>query len=605
VEELTKMVLESGLLRKRDGYYELTGPLPSLVIPATLRDSLMARLDRLGTAKAVAQLGATLGHEFPYELLRAVSPLDETALHVELAQLVAAELLYQRGLPPHAVYSFKHALIQDAAYQSLLKSTRQQSHQQIAQVLQERFPETVELQPELLAHHCTEAGLIEQAIPYWQRAGQRAIERSANVEAVSHLSKGLELLKTLSPTPERVQQELLLQATLGPALMATKGFAAPQVEQAYNRARELCQQIGETSQLFPVLQGLRVFYLVRAEHKIAQELGERLLRLAQSIQDPLLLTWAHVALGESLVFLGEAASAREHFEQGLALYDPARHRSPAFLWVDLGVACLSYAAAPLWFLGYPDQALQKSQEAISLAQELPNPFSQVFALLYAVAGPHRLRREGRAAQERAEAVIALSTEQGFPHWLALGTMLRGWALAEQGQTEEGIVQMVQGLAAYRATGAELGQPGWLALLAEIYGKVGRAEEGLEVLAEAFEAMRKSGDRSYEPELYRLKGELLRMGEREKGRKGEEISHSPTPPFAPSSPEACFLKAIDIARRQGAKSWKLRAVTSLSRLWQQQGKKAEARQMLAEVYGWFTEGFATVDLQEAKALLEQL
>ncbi|MBI3756738.1 MAG: AAA family ATPase, partial [Deltaproteobacteria bacterium] len=280
VEELTKMVLESGLLIEADSHYELRGPLPPLAIPSTLQDSLMARLDRLSTVREIAQLGATIGREFSYELLQAVSLLDEGTLQHGLKQLVEAELVYQRGLVPQAHYLFKHALIQDTAYQALLKSTRQQYHTKIAQVLEERFPETKETQPELLAHHYTEASLLEQAIPYWQQAGQRAAQRSAYVEAVSHLTKGLELLKTLPDIPERTQQELVLQTTLGPVLIAAKGYTVPEVEQAYTRALELCRQIGETPQIFPVLRGLQIFYLIRAEHKTARELGEQLLTLA-------------------------------------------------------------------------------------------------------------------------------------------------------------------------------------------------------------------------------------------------------------------------------------------------------------------------------------
>src|SRR5262249_37927324 len=316
VEELTKMALWSALdvgARLRPSPSSGHVPLP-LAIPATLHDSLMARLDRLGTAKGVAQLGATLGREFSYELLRAVSPLEETNLQNSLAALLQAELLYQRGLSPQTTYIFKHALIQEAAYQSLLKSTRQQYHRQIAQVLEERFPET---QPELLAHHYTEAGLIGQAIPYWLRAGERAARRSAHIEAISHLTKGLELLKTLPDTPERIQQELTLQIAIGVSLMATKGWAAPEVERVYGRARELCQQTGETARLFWVSMGLFAFYFIRGELQTAYELGEQLLRLAQSVQDSAFLVGAHYALGATLFQLGEFVSAQEHFEQVL------------------------------------------------------------------------------------------------------------------------------------------------------------------------------------------------------------------------------------------------------------------------------------------------
>jgi len=341
VEELTKMVLESRLLREANGQYELTGPLPSLAIPTTLHDSLMARLDRLATAREVAQMGATLGREFSYELIHAVTPGDEGSLQQALARLVEAEVLYQRGLPPQARYVFKHALIQDAAYQSLLKSRRQQYHQQIAQVLEERFVEISETQPELVAHHYTEAGLVEQAIPYWQRAGQRAAQRSAHVEATSHFIKGLELLNTLPDTFERTQQEFPLQISLGVSLMAIKGYAAPEAGQAYARARELCLRVGETPQLFSVLEGLMAFYLVRAEFQTAHELAEQILHLAQSVRDTtqFQVAHAHGMLGEILLRLGQLTQARAHLEQGIALYDPQQHRF--YTLHNPGVTCLS------------------------------------------------------------------------------------------------------------------------------------------------------------------------------------------------------------------------------------------------------------------------
>ena len=327
VEELTKMVLESGLLQEREGRYELTGSLPPLAIPATLHDSLMARLDRLATVKALAQLGATLGREFSYTLLQAVSPWDEGTLQRGLHQLVEAEFLYQQGLPPQATYLFKHALIQEAAYQSLLRSTRQRHHQHIAQVLEAQFPELCETQPELLAHHYTEAGLLAQAVPYWQRAGQRAVQRFAHREAIGHLTKGLDLLKGLPATPEHTHQELDLQTALGPAWMAAKGYAAPEVEQAYARARELCRQLGEHARLFSVLRGLGAFYVVRGKYQTAREVGAELLSLAQSPPDPARLLGAHQVLGIAWFWLGELASARGHLEQAIALYDPQQHRS--------------------------------------------------------------------------------------------------------------------------------------------------------------------------------------------------------------------------------------------------------------------------------------
>ena len=534
VEELTKMMLESGWLQERADRYELAGPLPPVAIPTTLQDSLMARLDRLAPVKEVAQLAATLGREFPYELLRAVSPLDETTLQYALARLVAAELLYQRGTSPQATYLFKHALIQEAAYQSVLKSSRQWYHQQIAQVLAGQFPGIVETQPELLGHHYTEAGLLPQAIPYWQLAGRRATERSANLEAISQLTKGLELLKTLPHTPEHLQQELLLWTTLGPALMATKGFAAPEVERAYARARELCQQIGETPQLFPVLFGLWVYSLVRAELQEARRLGEQLLNLAQSVSDRALPLEAHNALGTTLFYVGELRAARDHCEQGLALYDPHQHRSHAFLYgLDPGVVCLSHLARILWLLGYPDQAVERTRQALGLAQELAHPFSLGFAL-YNAGIVDQLRGEGQLCQNRAEAVMGLSREQEFPFRLATATILRGWAVAKRGGTHEGIAQMRQGLAMLRGTGAELTPPYFLTLLAEVYRAAEQAEMGLSVLGEALAAASSHGERYYEAELYRLQGELLLR----------------SPSLSLSSPEECFQQALDpLQRRQ--------------------------------------------------------
>jgi TOMM system kinase/cyclase fusion protein len=594
VEELTKMVLESGLLREADGHYELIGPLPPLAIPSTLQDSLMARLDRLSTVREIVQLGATLGREFSYELLHAVSALHEGTLQQGLRQLVEAEVVYQRGLPPQATYLFKHALIQDAAYQSLLKSTRQQYHRKIAQIVEEQFPETTETQPELLAHHYTEAGLAGQAVAYWHKAGQRASQRSANVEAISHLTKGLELLKALLDTPERAQQELTLQLILGPALMATKSISHSDVERTYSRARELCRQIGETPQIFPVLWGLRRFYSLRADYKTARELEVQLLHLAESTRDTALVLEARLARGLTLFWLGQMAAARECLEQVITLYNPQQYHSHAFLYgSDPGVASHSYNAFTLWHLGYPDQALQESRRSLSLAQELTHPFSLVYALSSS-AWVHYLRREVYATQEQIEKSIRLATEQGFPYWTAWGGILRGWALALQGQGEDGIAQTRQGVATLRAMGAELGLTWFLVMLAEACKTRGQIEDGLRVLAEALDMVEKRGEGAYGAELYRLKG-VLTLESKVPSLKSQVEKEA----------EECFLRAVAITRQQQARSLELRAVISLSRLWQQQGKRAEARRILAEVYGWFTEGLDTADLQEAKALLKEL
>jgi class 3 adenylate cyclase/predicted ATPase len=602
VEELTKTVLESGVLKEEKGNFVLTDPLPPLAIPATLQDSLMARLDRLATVKEVAQLGATLGREFTYELLRAVSPLDETALQRELCKLVEAELLYQRGLPPRARYFFKHAMIQEAAYESLLKRTRQKYHSKIAEVLENQFPEIPETQPELLAHHYTEGGLIVKAIPLWQKAGQRAIERSANVEAISHLTKGLELLKTSPDTPERALQELTLQITLSVPLTVTKGYAAPEVGRLYTRARELCQHTSETTMLVAVLRGLAQFYRVKAELKMSRELAEELLTLAQNVQNSSFLLEAHLALGEILFWLGEFSNALDHVKQGSALYNPQEHRSHAFLYVqDPGMACCGYAAWTMWLLGYPDQAIERSYEAMTLAAEQSHPYSLAIAHVFS-SWIHQFNQESQLTQERADTLIELSSEQGFPQWLALGNIMRGWALVDQGVEGEGIEDMMGGIAARRIRGSEVGRTYFLALLAEGYGKVGQTKEGITVLTEALDTAQKTGECFYESELHRLYGELLLRTsfENQTVRPFDRAQDS-----VQAEAEDNFLKAIDIARRQGAKSLELRAVISLGYLLKKQGKKKEAKKMLTDIYGWFTEGFETKDLKEAKTLLEEL
>jgi predicted ATPase len=589
VEELTKMLLASDLLWEAADHYELTGPLLTVAIPDTLQESLMARLDQLNMAREVAQLGAVLGREFAYDMLRALATMEDETLQDGLAQLVAAELLYQRGRPPRATYIFKHALIQDAAYASLLRSTRQQVHQRVAQLLEVEFPETVATQPELVAYHYTEAGRAEQALGYWQRAGQRALQRSANLEAIGHLRQGLTLLPALPDTPTRTQQELELQMALGPALMATQGFAAPEVAQTYDRARALCQRVGDTPQLFPVLHGLWRFYVNRAAFPRAQEIGEQLLLLAQRLGDPALRLEAHRALGQTAFWRGELSAVRTHMEAGLALYDSHHHGAHAVVYgQDPGVVCHAFAAWAAWLLGYPDLAWHRMQAALTLSRELAHPFSLAYALI-CMAIVHRFRREVPASQAHAEAVVTLATEQRFVFWGAWGTILQGRALANQGHGDEGTTQMQQGLAAYEVTGAAVFRPTFLALLAEAYGQMGQLEKGLVTLTEALTLVDTTGECFWVAELHRLKGTLLL------------VQSSDNQPEA----ETSFRQAIDIATQQQAKSLELRAAMSLSRLWQQQDKRHEAYDLLAPVYEWFTEGFDTADLQEAKVLLEEL
>lgn len=587
VEELTKSILESSELKESADRYEYAGTTRSITIPATLRDSLMARLDRYMPVKEVAQIGAAIGREFSYELIAAVVPQAKAELEDSLERLIAAGLAFRRGKPPEATYTFKHALVQDAAYDSLLKSRRQELHRKIARVIEERFPHIKATEPEVLAHHLTAAGLAEAAVPLWRAAGELSKRRMALSEAIAHLTRGLEVTATLPPSPERDASELELRALLGPALIATKGFAAPEVEQTYGRARVLCRQMGDTPRIFPTLFGLWASYLVGGDLPAARELVDQLWQLAQGAKDTAMLLVAHRAMATTFYFQGDFVRAQEHAAQGIALYDPEQHASLALLYGEQpAVVCQCFGAATLWYLGYPDRALASIQDALALTQKLAHPFMTVQALAFA-ARLHLHRREGRLTRERAEAALALATEHKIAFYLAQGTILRGRALVEQGHTTEGLAQIRQGLAGYRATGAG-GDLLPRVMLAETYGKAGQPEDGLLVLRDALAELPK-GWRYCEAELHRLEGELLL------GVSAEKYAEA----------EACFHRALDIARRQQARSLELRAAVSLARLWQRQGKRAAARELLGAIHGWFTEGFETADLREAKALLDAL
>jgi predicted ATPase len=441
----------------------------------------------------------------------------------------------------------------------------------------------------LLAHHYTQAGLTKQAVQYWLRAGQHASERSAYLEAISHLTTGIEQLTTLPETPERTQQAVTLYIALGAALQVTKGHTAPEVEHAYTQAYALCQQVGEMPELVQVLFGLWRFYVVRPQLHTAREFGDTLLRLAQQAYDPALAVVAHYALGMTWLYLGAPATARQHVEEAIARYTPDHRRAPVFrMGLDLGVSCRTYVAVTLWLLGYPAQALARLHEALTLAHALSHPYSLAWARCWA-AYVYQFRGDMPGVHEEAEAAVALSTAQGFPLWAAWGTSLRGWALAMQGQGEEGMAQVRQGIASFRAAGAGVFIPYFCTLLADIAVHLGRTEEGLQALTEAYTLMEQQEERWWEAEIARLRGVLL--------------LRQPGTPQAEA--ETCFRQALDVARRQEGKSLELRAAMSLSRLWQQQGKRAEAHALLAPVYSWFTEGFDTADLQEAKALLEEL
>jgi predicted ATPase len=440
-----------------------------------------------------------------------------------------------------------------------------------------------------VAQHYTAAGCTEQAVVYWQRAGQQASDRSAHLEAISHCTSGIELLKILPETPEYTQQALALHITLGVALLMTKGPAAPEVEHAYTRARALCQQVGETPELAPVLLGLWRFYLARPQLHTAREMGETLLRLAQHTHDPTCAVVAHYTLGATWMWLGALPAARQHLEEGIAFYTPDRRHARVFrIGQDPGVACQALAAQTLWLLGYPEQALVCRNEALALAHALSHPYSLAFVRVWA-AMVSQFRRDVSAVHEQAEATVTLSTEQGFTLWAAWGTSLRGWTLAIQGQDEDGVAQVRQGIAVWRATGAALGVPYFCTLLAEVSTHLGHTEDGLQALTEAHTLMEQQEERWWEAEIHRLRGVVLLK----------------QPGTSQAEAEAWLQRALETARRQEAKSLELRATMSLAKLWQSQGKPQEAYGLLAPVYDWFTEGFDTADLQEAKRVLGDL
>jgi tetratricopeptide (TPR) repeat protein len=582
------MVIESDLLQDRGDRYELTDALPTLAIPSTLQDSLMARLDRLATVKEVAQVGSALGRSFHYELLRAVAPIEEAALQRALARLAESDLLHHRGVPPDATYIFKHTLIQETAYQSMLVSRRQQLHKRIGETLVARFPETTQTQPELVAHHYTEADLADEAVGYWLRAGQRAVERSANLEAIAHLTKGLSVLASQPHNRDRLERELALRTTLGPALMSTKGLGSPEVGANYTQALELCRQLGERPELFAVLRGLWEFHELRGELKTALRLGEELFRLAQAADDPSLRLVTHDVLGDTLYWCGDFSRALEHLEQGIALYRIDEHRGLAHQHAgyDPCVACHIFSAYALWYLGYPDRAARRIEEGIALARELSQTFSLSLAMQFGTV-VHHLRREVSQAKVCAETNVGLSTEQANVFLLGCGMVEEGWVTVHEGRHDAGLARILRGMDVCRGSGAVLEFPHCWAALADAYRVAGRIDEALQAVADGLAQARETSARFNEAELHRLRGELLLLGTSTK----------------PDDAERCFREALEIARRQSAKSLELRTAISLGRLLERQGKREEARRLVSESYSWFTEGFDTADLKDARTLLD--
>ena len=589
VEELTKTVLESGLLKDAGDHWELAGPLPQLALPSTLHDSLLARLDRLAPVKEIAQIGAVIGREFSHGLLAAVADRSEAELQAALDQLVTAELVFRRGQLPDASYTFKHALVQDAAYSTLLKSRRQHLHACIARALEERCRDQPTSPAGILAHHCVEAGLTDAAVRYLYEAGEAALIRSAVTEAVAQLSKGLKLLENLPDSPERHRHELDLRAALGGALLNAKGWAAPEAGAAYERALALCQLLGERKQVFPVLWGLTVVYVNRAELPAAREVAAEMLRLAEEQEDPVIQVAAHRANSAALYHLGELVATRGHLERILAVYDSLRDRLPPTLYAaDFRVQAKCFLSNTLLGLGYPDEARACGQEALLFAEELAHPQSLGLALSNTCQFLG-LARDIESLETYAEALASLGTAQDFPQYINSGIIYRGCVLAQRGCLGEGLALYTEGLAAARAAGREREVPLASALLAEAFRKAGEAAKGLRVLEEPLGRIARTGEGWMEAELHRVKGELL----------------TALPEGNPGEAEELFHRAIVIGRRQSAKMWELRAATSLARQWRDQDRVAEAHDLLAPVYGWFTEGFDTADLRDAKGLLDEL
>jgi class 3 adenylate cyclase/DNA-binding winged helix-turn-helix (wHTH) protein/predicted ATPase len=588
LEELARTVAEQGADKSAH------------TVPDSVQAVLLARIDRLPTtAKRLLQAAAVIGKDVTLPLLQAVTHVPEEAMHRDLGHLQAAEFLYETYAPTIPTYTFKHVLTQEVTYQSLVRRARQQYHERIAQVLETQLPDVAETQPELLAQHYMRAERGAQALPYWQRAGQRAVERSAHVEAISHFMQGLELLQALPVTPERAQRELTLQLAIAAPLLMVKGHTAPEVAHAYARAQALCQEMGESPQGFAALLGLWRFHFSQARLLKAQELAEQCLALAQYLHDPLALHEAHVALGSTYIHLGELRSARAHLEQGVTLYDRERCRPLAFSrGTDPGIVGLSRAAWTLWMLGYAEQALAMSQQALSLAGEVSHPASLVFAVFFA-AVLSQCRREAPRTQEQAEVLLALSREHGFHYWIAAGLLLRGWALTQRGMMEEGLAQLQEGHRAWLAIGNELGKTQILARLAEAYGQAGRTDDGLRAVTEALVAMDKNAECHYAADIYRLQGELLLQ------QAQEQQGLSTAPLATQREAEVYIQRAREMAQHQHAKFQELRAAMTLSRLWQMQGKQTEAWSMLGSTYHWFTEGFDTPDLVNARALLDAL
>jgi predicted ATPase/class 3 adenylate cyclase len=595
VEEMTKAVKEAG----SEGAAQQTAaaiPSPALAVPASLQASLMARLDRLGPAKEIAQIGAAIGREFSHALLAAVVQRPDAELGAALNRLIATGLLFRQGSQPYASYLFKHALVQDAAYGTLLREPRRALHARIAETLESQFPEVAQNQPELLARHRTDAGLIEKAALLWGKAGLRSLQRSALVEAAEQLTRALAQIATLSATPALRGEEIKFQVALVTPLLHVKGYAAPETKAAAERARLLIGQaeaLGEPPEdpllLFSVLYSVWAANYTASNGDALRELSAQFLELAekQGATAPLLI--GHRIMGISLASAGNIAQGRLHLDRAIGLYDPVEHRQLATRFsVDARVSILSNRSWALWLLGYPDAALKDSDRAISDAREIGQAATLMYALGHAPNTYFETGNYAKASTAVSE-LIVLAEEKGAAFWKAYGMMSEGSLLASTGKAADAIHKLTTGLAAWRSTGAGALAALYLAHATAAYAALGQFDDACRCVAEAMAVIETTNERRHEAEVYRIAGEIA--------------FKSPEPDAA--NAQAYFQRALAVARAQQAKSWELRAAMSMARLWRDQGKREEAHELLAPVYGWFTEGFDTHDLKEAKALLEEL
>jgi class 3 adenylate cyclase/predicted ATPase len=587
VEEMTKAVLEA---KNEDEAEQTAAAIPSsaLAVPASLHASLMARLDRLGSAKEVAQLGAVIGREFSHALLAAIVRKPEAELQSAIDRLTAAGLVFGQGVPPQATYLFKHALVQDAAYGTLLREPRRALHARIAETLETQFVEIAENQPELLARHCTEAGLIEKGALLWGKAGQRSLTRSALVEAIAQFTRALNQLSSLPSTPALRSEQIRLQVAIIAPLIHVKGFAAPETKAAVDRSRLLIEQakaLGEPPEdpllLFSVLFGLWTANLAAFNGDALREIAAQSLTLAEQQGTAIPLMMGHRLTGASLLFTGNISVARVHLDRAIDFYNPVEHRQLTMRFgADVRSSALYHRSWALWMLGYPDAALGDAEFCIKAAREIGQAGTLIPALLLASYVP-MFCGSYTVANKQINEGIALAGEKGVVFWKTAGSLLQGWIVAQAGEASAN--------GAFRSTGATLHTPSSLSYLAKAYAELGKFDDAWRCIGEAMTAVETTKERLFEAEVRRIAGEISLMAPQRDAAKGE----------------AYFERALAVARQQQAKSWELRAAMSMARLWRDQGKPQQARELLAPVYGWFTEGFDTRDLTEAKALLDEL